>query len=979
MKNLLIVESPHKAETISQWLNKSDWKVVATKGHIKNLPKSDYGISSDFQTKWEIIPSKKSLIASLKTDIQNSAKIYIATDDDREGTRIAYDIVEHFKVKEYYRIIFHEITKGAIADALKNAVYIDEDQVNAQKARRMIDRILGYPVSNAIRWWAKKESLFPEETIKKMGIGRVSAASLAIIVRNEMKIATFIPEKYKKLYIDYFYDGLQFTVSNKLKFKKEHEEELQMLYKIITSRETQHIVEEYNRKTEELQPYPPLITSRVIRGLNYLYGFKPEDTMAILQKLYEGVVINNKRVGLITYHRTDSYNISNNVIGEITDCLSSIYDDEYILYEKRQYANKNQSAQEAHEAIRPTNFTREFFPKYISKYLTPEEYKTYEFIFYRTLATQMRSSIYDRSKIVVNIGGNKFQAFANKRVFDGWEKLGDYLKKAEDDNEYFSTNELPEHLYVNDELMPIATNISESEDRTPPRYGVGRFITTLEEHNIGRPSTVSTIVKGLIDRGYITVTNNMIRPTEVGEKLVSFLDENFQELVNLEHAESFEKQLDSIEDGANYLDLVKEYDELKDAFCAKIGYEYQGSSDVPQEWLLEKASNIAEKHNLQLSTEQLSSRKALFAFCKKYEQLSRIGKCPLCKKAYIFEKEKLFSCSSRECDCVIWKNSISSFFNNFGKEVNADNYGSIVSHILKNKKIYFNDLVGKKNKPFSAFVLLQESKYKKGTFEFTLSFPKNKSKTVDEKYILDIKTKEVNEESDNEAKDEDYINISTESIVEPAEIQSKSIPVNKPVQKSPNIKNSETVDKKLQNEIKQLKEERRLLQDAALKDPMTRAWNKQALLQDLEELWKNNKANLITFVFIDADHFKAINDTYGHQAGDEVLKSIVNSVFNVLKGTNTKLYRYGGEEFCVVSLEGKNRTLNMMEYVRECIERTKVSYENKEVSVTISMGISYGDNSKDATSLIKKSDEMVYKAKENGRNRIEREEEEVKW
>ena len=253
MEYLLIVESPNKAKTIRQWLPKDKWNVFASNGHIKNLPKQQYSISLEnnkVNAKWEILPEKKKLIEQLREQISNSSKVYIGTDDDREGERIALDLIEHFKIKDYYRVLFHEITKENIVDSLKNGLYIDNNRTYSQKARRVIDRIIGYPISSAIRDKFKKEKVATDEELKSFGIGRVTAAAINILVQNERRIQQFIPKKFKKIYISYIHEGLQFSVNNGMKFYEEHYEELGFLHTMTTNPEIDHVVEKYKQDTK---------------------------------------------------------------------------------------------------------------------------------------------------------------------------------------------------------------------------------------------------------------------------------------------------------------------------------------------------------------------------------------------------------------------------------------------------------------------------------------------------------------------------------------------------------------------------------------------------------------------------------------------------------------------------------------------------------------------------------------------------------
>lgn len=986
MENLLIVESPNKAKTIRQWLPKDKWNVFASNGHIKNLPKQQYSISLEnnkVNAKWEILPEKKKLIEQLRELISNSSKVYIGTDDDREGERIALDLIEHFKIKDYYRVLFHEITKENIVDSLKNGLYIDNNRTNSQKARRVIDRIIGYPISSAIRDKFKKEKVATDEELNSFGIGRVTAAAINILVQNERRIQQFIPKKFKKIYISYIHEGLQFSVNNGMKFYEEHYEELGFLHAMTTNPEIDHVVEKYKQDTRDAAPYPPLITSRILRNLNYLYHYETKKTEAILQKLFEGVEIYNEkeqrmeRVGLITYHRTDSFNISEKAIDEIRECLSERFGKEYVADSKRVFKNKNANAQEAHEAIRPTSFKKEFFPKNLRKTLSKEqfsdeEFLTYEFIFYRTLSTQMKNSIYDNSKLVINVGGNKFQCIGNKQLFDGWEKLlGDKIKKAEDEEE-MDIVEIPTNLKVGDVLKTKTVTISEPRnDKTPPRIGVGRFITILDEKSIARPSTIGGIPEQLIKRNLVKVIQNMLIPTELAMNLIKLLEEHGEWLINIEHTEQFEKQLDEIEEGEDPNKLIFEYDKLKDELLDKLGFYYRKDNEPPQ-WLLDKVHGIAEKTGEVLSDSILKDATKIKKFISDFEKTTTAGKCPECKKSEVHERDKTFSCSNVACDFTIWKNGIGQFFNNFNKYMPECAYKDLIKHLIKNKMIWFEDLYSKKQeKNFAAYVVLEKNNK---SFQLSLSFPRSKVKTIDEKYMFNTSTYEENEKNIRNTPVVEKIETNKNDMYSNSEIN--EIEDNKQIE----IKNDES--QLLKEKIEILEKEKRLLEDENDKDKLTRVLNRGKLEKDLKYLWES-KYQDITFGFIDFDKFKNINDTYGHQAGDEVLIKSVDLIYKIVRDFDIKIYRYGGEEFCIVSEEEKSLSREIFESIRSNIKKINFNFNNTPVTVTISIGIAFRDKEESFESLIKRADEMVYKAKENGRDRIEisvfKDEEEIIW
>ena len=933
--NLLIVESPHKAQTISQWLDRSKYIVIATAGHIKNLPKNDYGIDNSFEGQWNIMPEKREVLQKLKEAIKKSSRIFIGTDDDREGERIAFDLVDYFKLKDYYRVIFHEITKNAISNALKNALFVDDNKVNSQKARRLIDRIIGYPISSAIRKYFKENNVLSENEIKNIGTGRVSASALGIIVRQEKMIENFTPEKYSRIYINYMADGVNFSVTNGIKYKEDTKEEMYEMIDIIKDTNIAHTVHSIKRETKDTAPYPPLTTTRVLRSLNYLYGFEPKETMKILQKLYDGVKIGNKRIGLITYPRTDSINLSDEAVENIISFLNGNYESEYIVDVRRDFKKTNDLAQEAHEAIRPTTFTQEMQPANVKDSLDHNEHKVYEFIFYRTIATQMSNSVYDVSKIVIDINSNKFGVKANKRIFDGWEiLLNDKIKQGENEDE-IETMEvvIPNEIYMNDVLKPLDVNVLERDDKTPPRFGLGRFITTLESNAIGRPSTIADIPNNLKQRGLINVINNMIKPTNAGMKLYDFLEERATWLIDIEHTKEFEKNLDEIEKGEDYTPLLEEYDNLKNKFLADLGYDYM-FNDKPEDWLIEKCQKIAKDRNIILTDEDLNSKKKLLKLYNEAKSDKSISKCFVCKKGDIIEYDKSFKCNKYGCNVSIIKSNITDFFKNFGKTIDESSAILFLQQIGKLKKVYIKDLYSKKkDKTFGAFI-----KFKKnGNFlNLELDFS-SKIKTIDEKYYFDS------------------FNLSAKE--EKPQVSNGYIDVNQ-------------VDIHSQ-QLNQLTEEKRMLEDKAYKDPLTRSFNRQKFEEDVSKIMSNNLLDRVILGFVDGDKFKSVNDTYGHQAGDEILKLIVNNILEVIRPKSINLYRYGGEEFCIISLEDEATTLNTLEEIRIKQQQSIIDFQNQKIGITLSIGVDYGKNHNDFQSLLKGADDMVYQAKENGRNRIE--------
>ena len=966
--DLIIVESPHKAQTISGFLD-SNYTVVATKGHIKNLPRKEYAILETegvFSGKWEITSSKKGLLHNIKKIASEANKIYVATDDDREGERIAWDVIEYLELKGYYRIVFHEITKKAIIHAIENATEVDKDLVNSQIARRIIDRILGYKISAMLRDFFKQNKLAPVNVVKNMGVGRVSAAALALIIQNEAKIKDFEKQgakTYKKIRIDYMVDNIQFSVKSKVMFDESQEDELKTFMGFLKNHiTTPHIVASYKRETKEILPPPPLTTSWLLRGVSSRHGYLPKKTMKIAQQLYEGIVIKNdhfqnKRVGLITYIRTDSYNISNDAIYEMTNAVYEAMGDDYTRTNKIVFENKNTSAQEAHEAIRPIHFTDPYLPKNLKKYLNEEQYNVYSYIFYRAIALQIKNSIYDNSSLTVSIGGNNLYSYANKLEFDGWEKIGKYWKEETGDDKPLV--ELPRSLFPGKELKPINVVAYDYVEKSPPRYGVGRFITILESNNIARPSTVATVSETLESKGYIKIINSIQHPLELGQKVYGFLEEYAEWMINLEHAQAFEETLDKIAKGEiDKNKLIAEYEELAEKMAKQLNYTTQDKRK-PEEWMLEKAKKIATKKGEILSSKTLSSYGLLLSYIKTNEKRTILGKCPKCKND-VLEGEKSFYCKDKECNFTLWKSNLIQFFERFEKYIPEELLPEYISIILKKKKCYVPDLYNKKTtKTFSAFIAFEYNEtYKKWGLKFI--FPKSKAAEIEDKYKVHLKEKSLSSKKDLPKNDDIKIDINL------LRQKAKERREEKYSTKNTNV---------LEEKLKKAEEEKRLLLESSRKDHLTRAYNRKAFDTDIVNyISKKTVDNEISMLFLDIDHFKKINDTFGHQAGDYILSELSNIVHKIIREKESlKFYRYGGEEFCLLSVGKLDRTgsITLANEIRKAVETKNFSFDSTKIDCTVSIGVAFLEENDTIGTFIKKADEAMYTAKKNGRNRIE--------
>ena len=579
---LIIVESPAKANTIKKFLGGST-KVVASMGHIRDLPKSKIGIDieNDFEPQYINIRGKGDLIKSLKKDAKNAKKIYIATDPDREGEAIAWHlatILDENKEK-ITRVTFNEITKTAVQKAIKEPRNIDVNLVDAQQARRVLDRIVGYKMSPVL--WKKVR--------RGLSAGRVQSVAVKLIVDRENEIENFIPEEYWNIYANLQDEETKkefeahFYGKNGKKQEIHSEKEVNKILENISK--AKYIVNEVKKGEKKRTPAPPFTTSTMQQEASRKLGFTLKKTMSVAQGLYEGVKIPEKgTVGLITYMRTDSTRISEEARAIAKEQITSIYGENY--YENRYYKAKK-DAQDAHEAIRPTYI--DITPEQIKDSLTKDQYKLYKLVYNRFLASQMKPAIYDT--ITANIKANEYDFKANGQVikFKGFMTL--YVEGT-DGKEKEEEGTLPD-LKEKQELKLKKINPKQSFTEPPARYTEASLVKALEEKGIGRPSTYSPTITTILERRYIEKNQKQLVPTELGKIVNKLLTENFADVVNVEFTAKIEDEFDEIAEGhEQWKKMIREFygpfekeiekvekelehvelvDEVSDVKCEKCG------------------------------------------------------------------------------------------------------------------------------------------------------------------------------------------------------------------------------------------------------------------------------------------------------------------------------------------------------------------------------------------------------------------------
>ena len=534
---LIIVESPAKANTIKKFLGGST-KVVASMGHIRDLPKSKLGVDleNDFEPEYINIRGKGDLIKALKKDAKNAKKIYLATDPDREGEAIAWHLdyilkEEHDKI---VRVTFNEITKGAVQKAIKEPRNIDLNVVDAQQARRVLDRIVGYQISPLL--WKKVK--------RGLSAGRVQSVAVKLIVEREEEIEKFVPEEYWNIYADLKDKEnkkqfeARFYGKNNKKIEIHSKEEIDKILEDIEK--AKYVIKEVKKGEKKRNAAPPFTTSTMQQEASRKLGFTLKKTMSVAQGLYEGVKIPEKgSVGLITYMRTDSTRISEVARQAAKEHIVNTYGEQY--YENIYYKAKKDS-QDAHEAIRPTYADLE--PEQIKDSLTKDQYKLYKLIYNRFMASQMSSAIYNTMAVTIDADGYTFKANGQSIKFKGFMVL--YVEGT--DQEEQEAGMLPE-LKEGQEVEKIKINPKQSFTEPPARYTEASLVKALEEKGIGRPSTYSPTITTILERRYIEKQQKQLVPTELGRIVNKLLVENFKDIVNVEFTADIESQFDNIAEG----------------------------------------------------------------------------------------------------------------------------------------------------------------------------------------------------------------------------------------------------------------------------------------------------------------------------------------------------------------------------------------------------------------------------------------------
>ena len=691
-KILVIVESPAKAKTIEKFLGKSHYTVKASVGHVRDLPKSKLGIDieNNFEPGYINIRGKGDLIKDLKKAAKKASKVYLATDPDREGEAISWHLEHILGIEndEPCRIEFNEITKDAIKKAIKSPRKINLDLVDAQQARRVIDRLLGYQISPVL--WQKLR--------KGLSAGRVQSVTTKLICDREKEINVFEPVEYWTIDAkseSKTGEDIDFKLSaiDGKKAEIHNEEEVNKILEIIENKDL-HVVKIESKKRKKSAPKP--FTTSVLQqeGVNRL-GFSTKKTMMIAQELYEGIDVKGEgTVGLISYIRTDSNRISEEAKGKAESYIKETLGNEYYKEEKKSSEKKNsKKVQDAHEAIRPTSVDRT--PESIKDSLSKDQYKLYNLIWRRFVASQMSDSEFELMNVECQIENYTFKATGSKMIFDGYTKVYNFYDRED--------RILPE-ISEGDDLKVNGIFPEQHFTQPPARYTEASLVKTLEELGIGRPSTYAPTIATILNREYVEKSGSSLQPTELGILVTEILEANFAKLMDVDFTAKLENELDTIEEGeANWKEVVKEsYEPFEEAIKEALENIEKVNMDVETDEICELCgSNMVIKYG----------RFGKFMACKNYPEckntkpiVNKIGvKCPKCGEGEIIVRKTkkgraFYGCSKYpDCDFIEWNKPVEEVCPECGSYMTEKVSKKGKKHLCSNKECGFEKTVEEDN------------------------------------------------------------------------------------------------------------------------------------------------------------------------------------------------------------------------------------------------------------------------------------------
>ncbi|AXH16426.1 hypothetical protein CP985_10300 [Malaciobacter mytili LMG 24559] len=738
MDNFILVESKEIFEKFS--------KIIPSEFKIINLTEI-YALKKN---KIEILINEDDYNA-LSNAIKEADNLYIVYTDNYINFQEFYiKSFEDFEIEFFNKVTLDNLEINNIQYAFNAAIEIEHNEINYIIARFKIDKIIKSNVSKILKWFFKKEQILTDEEAEKLDISRLILYAATIIIKNQDKINSFIPDTYDKIGVDYIYENIQFRVKNNKKFKKDMQEELMMYFNIISDSKNEHTITNLDRKIKDIPAPLPLTKTRLQKECSYLFGFSPKETLKIAKELFEGIEIAGEKISLITSINTNSTRIDKGKKFQIYNLINKYFGKDFYFNGTREV--KENSEYQLKEAIVPTKYEEEFFPDKIKSFLSEEQYRIYYFIFWITICSEMSNAQMDASEIVVNIGTEKMKTESNKIIFEGWLVRGKEL--VTNLNISDTIVEIPLNLYPSMRLndFKIDTVIYPVPERTPMRYSTGRFFEKTNKDILAEEEEISLLIDDLLEQKLIVLrAKSMIEPTEKFNRIYYTLEEYAPELVNETFfIETFLALVKINEGKLEKQVLIDMYMKQLSILREKLGYS-EVKEFKEDNWKKEEAKKIAKENNQHLPKHVLDNNVILSTYIKENEnRVEKFGICPNCKSGEICEKSKSFICN--KCDFILWKNSVLKFFEIFGKDIEIEIFKEYLKIILSKGKLLIENFYSKEVFFNKEITIEYSEKYNKWQVTFFNNKTKSNVQVIEENKDIETKT------NDEELNDDEELN-----------------------------------------------------------------------------------------------------------------------------------------------------------------------------------------------------------------------------
>ena len=761
MDNLIFVEDK-KVEKEIRPLIPDDFKIIVISDIV--IKKNDY--------MKQVIPDGDLKI--FKELVAESESIHIIFTENFFMLEDFYAwIFDKLEIQNFSKVTFDNLEKRNIQNSFDSAVDVEKDEINYIVSRNKIDKIISVEITKVIKWFLLKEDFIDEEEASELLLTRSFLYALVVLVNNQDKIDNFVPEYYDKIAIQYHYNGIQFRVKSGKKFKADKEEELIALFNILSAKSNTHTIKKFERAVKDIPTVHPLTKHSLQKSCSYVFGYSPKETLKIAKELFDGIKIEDDIVSLITPVNTKSTRIDAERKLQIANFIENEFGKEFYFNGTRE--RKKSDDFETREAIVPRQINDLSTPEKVKKYLTEDQHRIYNYIFWRTISSEMINAEKDATQLVVDVEGETLKAESNKILQEGWLIAGG---NWEHDIQLVEEEiELPLDLHTGMVLTEYKNDVSIYKvlERTPMRFSAGRFFDKASKDLLSDEQEATALIDLLIEYKLIILeVKSMIKPTQRAVRLFFTLKEYAPQLVDEAFISETFQALKNIKDGKLEKEvLIEGYYKQLAILRESLGYT-QNDDNPPDDWKVNEAKKIAKQKNQTLSPEVLANRALLDNYLKNNEDaVEKLGVCPSCKRGEIFEQNKAYACNNSSCEFILWKNNITRFYKNFGKQFENDTITEQLKLILSKGKVLIDNMFYKE-KFFDKYIVVAFSeKYKNWGFTF-----ENRKKSVEIDTYKEVESNIPNEESSESVESNNIPNEEPNNI--PNEESSESVESNIP-------------------------------------------------------------------------------------------------------------------------------------------------------------------------------------------------------